>query len=318
VYTAVAHSLKARIYMHMAEVNPANYALALAEVGPPGINNGGPGISSPADDFLYFHDNTPNGNNIWVQFMSARGDIAPGSAMVNILKRRIAAGIEDTSRMAFYFTSADGGPVAATASNFFGVRPGGATNLQTAPGGDNGNGNGATPPLYSGFNSINNLADFRQPEITWAETQLIGAEAALATGNAGLAQLYLNAVRANRTYGATAGAAVTFPPLTPVPATLQNIMEEKYVTLFLNPEVWNDYKRTCLPALAPAPPAGSTTPGTAPIPGRLPYGLTEINANPNTPTTNSAGQPISSTSRNPNDPNPCPVLNYLNSTPLAN
>lgn len=314
VYTAVAHSLKARIYLHMAEVNPANYTLALAEVGPPGLNNGGPGISSPTDDFLYFHDQTPTGNNIWVQFMGARADIGPGSAMVNILKRRIAAGIEDTSRIAFYFTSADGGPASAT--NFFGFRPGGATNLQTAPGGDNGS--GAPDGSHSDFNSINNLADFRQPEITWAETQLIGAEAALATGNAGAAQLYLNAVRANRTYGATGGAAVTFPPLTPVPATLQNIMEEKYVTLFLNPEVWSDYKRTCLPSLAPAAPVGSTTPGTAPIPGRVPYGLTEINANPNTPTTNSAGQPISSTSRNPNDPNPCPVLNYVNSTPLAN
>jgi hypothetical protein len=47
--------------------------------------------------------------------------------------------------------------------------------------------------------------------------------------------------------------------------------------------------------------------------------LTELNTNPNTPTsTNSAGTPITSISRNPNDPAPCPVLNYVNSTPLAN
>jgi hypothetical protein len=314
VYTEVAHSLKARIYMHMAEVDPSNYAKALAEVGPPGINNSGPGISSPTNDFLWFHNQTPTGNNIWAQFMIARADIGPGAAMIEILKRRIAAGIEDTSRIAFYFTSADGGPASAT--NFFGFRPGGATNLQTAPGVSNGSGSpGGT---HSDFNVINNLVDFRQPEITWAETQLIGAEAALATGNSGLAQQYLDAVRANRTFGATGGAAVTFPPLTPVPATLQSVIEEKYVTLFLNPEVWNDYKRTCIPPLAAAPPAGSSSPGVAPISGRLPYGLTEINANPNTPTTNSAGQPVSSTSRNPNDPNPCPVLNYVNSTPLAN
>ena len=102
------------------------------------------------------------------------------------------------------------------------------------------------------------------------------------------------------------------------PASLKNIIEEKYVTLFLNPEAWNDYKRTCLPALAPAAPANSTTPATSPIPGRIPYGQTEINANPNTPSTNSAGIPVTPTGQNPNDPNPCPVLNYTSSTPLAN
>ena len=154
--------------------------------------------------------------------------------------------------------------------------------------------------------------------ITWAETQLIGAEAALAASNAGLAQQYLDAVRANRTFGSYNGTQITFPALGSVPATLQNIMEEKYVTLFLNPEVWNDYKRTCLPALAPAAPANSTTPGTSPIPGRIPYGQTEINANPNTPATNSAGAPVTPTGQNPNDPTPCPVLNYTSSSPLAN
>ena len=110
---------------------------------------------------------------------------------------------------------------------------------------------------------------------------------------------------------ATAHAA-TNAALPPVPATLENIMEEKYVTLFLNIEAWNDYKRTCLPALAPAPASlGSTTPGTNPVPGRLPYGITEINANPHTP----AASPVG---RNPNDPNPCPVLDYSASTPLGN
>ena len=62
-----------------------------------------------------------------------------------------------------------------------------------------------------------------------------------------------------RAYGATGGAAVTFPDLASVPATLQNIMEEKYVALYLNPEVWSDWKRTCLPSLATAPSPGGTT-----------------------------------------------------------
>jgi hypothetical protein len=43
----------------------------------------------------------------------------------------------------------------------------------------------------------------------------------------------------------------------------------------------------------------------------MPYGITEINANPNTPN-------VSPTGQNPNDPNPCPALNYTSSTPLGN
>jgi hypothetical protein len=307
--------------MHLAEVDPTNYGRALAEVGPPGVGNGGPGISTPDDDFQWYSDGTPNGNNIWWQFSLTRADVGPGSALVSILKRRMAAGTEDGARAAFYFSCADcdGSP-----NDFYGARPGGARNLLAAPGVDNGNGspNGAYSFLGSfidGSLITNSSGNFRQQEISWAETQLIGAEAALATGQVGLAQGYLDAVRANRLYGTLDGTRVQFPALASVPATLQNIIEEKYVALFLNPEVWNDYKRTCLPALAPAAQPNSTTPGTTPIAARLPYGFTELNANPNTPTSvNSVGTPLSSTSRNPNDPAACPVLNYRSSTPLAN
>jgi hypothetical protein len=183
--------------------------------------------------------------------------------------------------------------------------------MQTAPGIDPGDGvNGQ----YSAFKFIDpnvDAGDFRQPEITFDETQLIAAEAAFHEGGAGAAQPFLDAARATRGYGARGATPNIFPPLPPVPATLQNIMEEKYAALFLNIEAWSDYKRTCLPSLAPAPPLGSTSPGTSPIAGRLPYGISEINANPNTPN-------VSPTGQNANDPSPCPALNYVNSTPLAN
>lgn len=300
VYTAVAHSLKARLYMHTAEVDPTAYAKALAEVPL--------GISTPADDFLWFHDGSPQGQNIWYQFMAARGDVAPGAAFIEIQKRRITAGVDDNARFAFYFTEASPGV-------FAGVRPTGSDNMVT-----NGviyNGAGIPAGAFSLFGAFIDGAsppgDFRQPEITYIETQLIGAEAALQTGNAGLAQTFLNNARTNRTYGATGGAPVSFGNAPGVlAATLQNIIEEKYVSLYLNPEVWNDYKRTCFPSLAPAPGvAGGTTPRTTPIFGRLPYGLSELNANTNAPSTPSSA-------RNANDPNACPVLNYVNSVPLAN
>ena len=305
VYTQVAHSLKARYFMHQAEVNPASYALALAEVPL--------GISTPAKDMLWYHDQSPGGTNVWWQFMGARGDIAPGAALIEILKRRIAAGVENEERLNFYFTPA--GPGTA-ATDFFGFRPGGSTNLDVAPGVYNGNGTpGSSPPTYSAFNFINNAVDagdVRMPVVTYAETQLIGAEAAFQVGGAGAAQPFLDAARANRSYGARGTTPIAFAPLPPVPATLENIMEEKYVTLFLSIEAWNDYKRTCLPALASAPAAlGNTAPRADPIPGRLPYGISEVNANPNTPN-------VSPTGRNANDPNPCAALNYTSSVPLAN
>ena len=318
VYTQVAHSLKARYHMHLAEADPSHYALALAEV-PLGIN-------TPANDMLWFHDQSPTGQNVWWQFMSARGDIGPGAAMINIMKRRTALGVDNDERLNFYFTPAQYDPTPATAGDevpvgFFGFRPGGTT-LQTAPGGDNGTGSpaGSGAPAddggdYSQFNFINNnidAGDVRMPVITYAETQLIGAEAAFQTGGQGAAQPFLDAARANRSFGARGTTPVVFTPLAPAPATLENIMEEKYVTLFLNIEAWNDYKRTCLPALAPAPASlSSTLPGTAPVPGRLPYGISEVNANPHTPSVSPVG-------RNANDPNPCPVLDYTGSTPLGN
>jgi hypothetical protein len=306
VYTQVAHSLKARLYMHVAATDPTAYQKAL--------NEAKLGISAPANDFLWFHDATPNGNNIWWQFNVTRSsDIGPGAAAIEILKRRINAGVEDSSRLKFYFTkTSDGG--------YFGYRPGGATNVQTT--GGIYNGNGSAGAKYSTFNAFIDGAtppgDFRQPEITYVETQLIAAEASFRIGGTAAAQPFLDAARTNRAYGATGGSAVTFPALPSVPATLQNIMEEKYVALYLNPEVWSDWKRTCLPALATAPPPGGTAPQNFSIPGRLPYGQTEINANPNTPTTSSAGVPITSTSINPNQPAACPALNYTSSSPLAN
>ena len=315
VYTAVAHSLRARYYMHIAATDPTAYQSA--------FNEAQQGISDPADDFLWFHDATPVGQNIWWQFQSQRsGDLGPGAAFINILGRRIAAGVEDSARIKFYFTEASGG-------GYFGYRP---TGNKVLPGGA-----GSATASFSDFGPFidgsTDPGDFRQPEITYAETQLIMAEAqwhincpaCAPTTVVPQAQPFLDAARANRAYGATAGAAVTFPALpnanapNALPATLQNIIEEKYVTLFLNPEVWNDYKRTCLPSLAPAPASvTATTPGTAPIPGRLPYGQTEINANPNTPTTSSAGVAITSVSLNPNQPVACPVLDYTSTNPLAN
>jgi hypothetical protein len=128
--------------------------------------------------------------------------------------------------------------------------------------------------------------DFRQPLVTWEENQLILAEARFQTGDLPGALANVNAVRTANGLAALGG-----------PVTLAQIMEEKYVALFQNIEVWNDYKRTCFPRLRPA---GANNTSAAEIPGRLPYPFSERNANPNIPAPNA--QPA----RNWNDPNACP------------
>jgi hypothetical protein len=307
IYTEVAHSLKARYHLHLAEGDPSHYALALAEAQL--------GISTPDHDFLWFHDQGAQGTNVWWQFMFNRGDIGPGAAMIQIMKRRITAGLDNAERLNFYFTEAGPG------LDFWGYRPGGIVETTDGVVYD-GSGAPTSPGTYSGFNFINpdlDAGDVRIPNITYAETQLIAAEAAYRVSGtveplaSVAAKPFLDAARANRSYGARGNTPITFAALGSVPATLQNIMEEKYVTLFLNIEAWNDYKRTCYPRLAPAPISPTSTSPGLEIAGRVPYGISDLNAN-------AANIPpgVTPTSRNANDPNACPSLDYTSSVPRGN
>ena len=73
-----AHTLKARYYLHMSEVDPSNYAKALAEAQL-GIKQG--------NDYLAYHSTNPSESNQWYQFMvvDRSGYIAAGKALVDTL-----------------------------------------------------------------------------------------------------------------------------------------------------------------------------------------------------------------------------------------
>jgi hypothetical protein len=174
----------------------------------------------------------------------------------------------------------------------------------------------------SDFNLLNYGAGFRQPYVTWAETQLIVAEAALATGDANAAARALTAVRSREVYGADAsgdvlaaggvacGGPCTFGAQRPVPVTLRNIIEEKYIDVFLSAEVWSDYRRTCLPYIAAAPAsatAASPRPGGLPV--RFPYGSTMASTDPNAPN-------LGPDARNADSPHACPGYAFTG-TPSA-
>lgn len=245
-----AHTLKARIYLHLVEARGVSqYTSARTEAQQ--------GISAPANDWKTLHSEATSERNMWLQFQltSFGQDLVAGAPLVGIMKA------QNDPRLPDYFgknsTGGYGGYDVATQKNV------------------------GEPSPISGSNR--NTPTFSQPIITYDETQLILAEADFNAGNIPLAATELNNVRAR--YG---------KPLIPVP-TLTDIMTEKYIALFQNIEVWNDYKRTCLPTLAPAL-------NRSVIPGRLPYGSTEQQTNPNTPPDPG---PTLITGRNANDPNAC-------------
>jgi hypothetical protein len=251
-----AYTLKARYYMHTAEgPTKGTFVSAAYQNAITAANNG---IASAANDFTAYHGAATSERNIWYQFLTASGfgqDLVAGARLVDLMKAR------NDPRLSTYFVPNEAG-------GFGGLDV-----------------NSATPANQ--VSALNLQPEYRQPLITWAENQLILAEAKFQTGGGAAAALpHVNAVR----------QAAGLAPLSAAQVTLQSIMEEKYIALFQNVEAWSDYRRTCFPVLDPA--------GTATeVPGRVYYGQAEENANPNTPTVTQ--QDASNGGRNPNDPTAC-------------
>lgn len=213
----LAHLLKARYYLHVAEVNgAAAYTSALAEAKQ--------GISAAANDYRTYQSSATTEGNFWYQFLVVQRDsyLRMGKRLVDLMVAR------SDPRLAAYFDSLSTGGYGgaapgqqldpATMSNLSGCGAGGA--------------GGRCDPA------------FRQPLATHAETQLIIAEAAYQTGDATTALDSLNAERTAAGLPALVGISGT--------ALLDSIMTEKYVVTFQNIEAWSDYKRTCTPSLVPA------------------------------------------------------------------
>ena len=120
-----------------------------------------------------------------------------------------------------------------------------------------------------------------QPMATANETLLIRAESEYRLGNAPAALAALDQERALAGLSPAAGASG--------PGLLREILTEKYIALFQQVEVWNDYKRTCFPNLTPAV-AGEA------ITARLFYDTAERQTNTSIPA------PEAQPARNANDP----------------
>jgi hypothetical protein len=258
-WAAVARTLKARLYLHTAEVNPAAYQQALSQLcSGSALSSCTQGISSSAGNLNEYHSTSSGEENIWWQFIARDRDsyMRPGKFLVDLMNSR------SDPRRGEYFQLNDNG-------SYGGAAPGA----------------GLDAAIHSNLGLTRLDPAYAQPILTHQETLAIIAETAYRTNNVALARQALDALRA--TYGASAvGAGLSGTTL------LARILEEKYVALFQNYEVFNDWKRTCYPNLLPASQAYGGN-----VPARFTYPIAERTSNPdNVPV------PGQQPRRNANDP----------------
>ena len=154
-WTRLAHTLKARYYLHTAEVRPGAYAQAYAESKL--------GILDPADDYKAIFSGAAGESNFWYQFTLEQrfGYLIPNSQFVELLEAR------NDPRLDFFFDVTGD----TCGDPFFCL---------------GGTGEGDAQPLDPGYD---------QPIVTAAENHLIWAETAFRTSRPGEALTHLNEAR---------------------------------------------------------------------------------------------------------------------------
>lgn len=270
-WIAAAYTIKARFYLDLVEregnsaytsaLNAAQQGILEAPTSATQAMHG----QAPGD-FRMFHGTSQDvDSNIWAGFLGQREDLALGEAFRNVLATR------NDPRLAAYFTPNSSGNYIGRDQN------------------NNVVGTGTSAVVNQ---PVRRALNFRQPIVTWAENQLILAEAKFKLNGADAALPHVNAVR----------TAVGMPALGAV--TFQDVALEKYIAMFQNIAVWSDWKRNCLPVLIP-----NAQSGLSEVPGRIPYGSAERLNNPNLPTPSEypAKTTGSSAQRNWNDPQACPT-----------
>ncbi|HLF62794.1 MAG TPA: SusD/RagB family nutrient-binding outer membrane lipoprotein [Saprospiraceae bacterium] len=114
--------------------------------------------------------------------------------------------------------------------------------------------------------------------LSYTEQEFIRAEAALQAGDQATAYAaYLNGIESSFAEALVADEYAAYVAQSSVGVgegnlTLENVITQKYLALYTSPEVFNDWRRTNIPALTPVT-------GTE-IPRRLPYAQTELFSNP--------------------------------------
>lgn len=243
-WTAVAHTMKARFYMHTAEKPDLSYDNAILQNV---IDEAAEGISDPSGSLQTVHTQNTFEQNLFYQFLvgSRKGDVEPSAIHINLAKQ-----FNDQVLLAKLYAK-------NSAGQYLGSSPGQSAGTLTS--------NFAIAP------------DYPMPLVTYSENILLDAEARYRLGDTGPGGAAATDLATERAAMGETGAP-TLP--TGANALLVAILDEKYLQNFLNPEAYFDYLRTCVPNVPLPVHHDSNFPY---VPARFNYGYTESTTNPNIP-----------------------------------
>lgn len=233
-WTKASYSIKARHSLQLSN-QLGNEAFRMALEA---IENG---FTSNADDFLIpFEDANPN--PIW-QFMDQRTDIRMASTFIDMLKSN------NDPRLPFYAEEDANG-------EYTGSEPGSQNESASAPGVD-----------VAGKSASVKL-------MTYSELMFIKAESHFRLGETSDAQdAYEDAIEASM-LRVTGDSQSDWVAANAGPATLQNILMQKYIDSFGTNQAYADWRRTGIPSLDLAQDAVLSQ-----IPTRFPYAQSELDYN---------------------------------------
>ncbi|OQP54498.1 hypothetical protein A4H97_21205 [Niastella yeongjuensis] len=279
-WIATAYTLKARYAIHLSKFNATDAAQKVLSY----LYNGATwrGIQNNSTDAqVVFGASTTNANPIYQQNTNRPGWVGLGASFVNLLNGNKVTDLNTTPeglyvdpRRAYFATS----------------YPTGATTYQGSIAG--------VPGAFSRIGAFYGQATSPVILISYSEAKFLEAEARIMLDAADpKAQTALEtAVRASF---AKVISNSSDPYSTPQKQTdyitakatlngnfthdLETIITQKYIALFLQPEVWNDYRRTGYPAIPLAQNATHSANPNGQIPRRIPYPQNETSLNKNTP-----------------------------------
>lgn len=279
-WIATAYTLKARLAIHGSKINATDAAQKVLSY----LYNGTTWRSIQninTDAQVVFGSATTNANPFYQQNTNRPGWVGLGASFVNLL---------NGNKVTDANTTPEGTNVDPRRAYFATNYPAGSSTYQGSVAG--------VPGAYSRIGSYYGTATSPVILVSYSEAKFLEAEARIILNAADAkAQTALeSAVRASftkvisnssdpyataqkQTDYITAKATLTGT----FAKDLETIITQKYIALFLQPEVWSDYRRTGYPAIPLAQNATNSANPNGLIPRRIPYPTNETSLNRNTP-----------------------------------
>lgn len=285
-WLATAYTLKARYAIHLSKSNPTEAAKqVLAALYSGGLYRGISGNATDAQ--VAFGSSATNANPYYQQNTYRPGWIGLGASFVNLLNGNKVTDAPATPE----------GQFVDPRRAYFATTSSGTTYRGSAPG---------VPGAFSRIGSFYGSATSPVILISYAEAKFLEAEARVILNPADpLAQTALEAaVKASfsKVISGTGDPYATAQKQAEYIAAkatltgnyakdLETVITQKYIALFLQPEVWTDYRRTGYPAIPLAANATHSANPAGQIPRRIPYPQREQSLNRNTPAGSNYQQP---------------------------